>query len=142
MRVRAGEGEWWLGKVWRVNQCLDSAVWASAVKLVNPEKQGINSAGGNRLGRGALEACCPQPQCHATGLLGPAAPHPTPYPSKASSRHCLTYYVQTDLCSNTHTDIQKTCTTAHQYIIAVVRLEGLREKSEGVFTGAYWFQCN
>lgn len=27
-------------------------------------------------------------------------------------------------------------------IIAVERLEGLGEKSEGVFTGPHWFECN
>lgn len=46
------------------------------MKLVNPEEQGISSAGGIRLGRGALGTRCPRPQCHAAGLPGLAAPPP------------------------------------------------------------------
>lgn len=88
------------GVVLEVNWCLDSAVGASAVKLVNPEEQGINSAGENCRSRGALGVRCRRPQCRATGL--PQQPPPL---YKTSSRHCLTQYVETDLCSSTHIDM-------------------------------------
>ena len=65
-----GDGCWGLG--WRLNRCLDSAVGANAVKLLNPEEQGISSAGVNCRSRGALGACCPRPQYHAAGLPGTA----------------------------------------------------------------------
>lgn len=68
--LRAGEGELWLWHVQRVNQCFDSAVGARAVKLVNPEEQGISSAGGVELPQqgGSGSPLSPRPECHALGL--------------------------------------------------------------------------
>lgn len=67
-RDDGGRGVVVAGVLLEVNWCLDSAVGDSAVKLVNPEEQGISSAGENCLSRGALGVRCRRPQCHATGL--------------------------------------------------------------------------
>ena len=139
---------WWLGKGWRLNGCLDSAVGASAVKLVNPEEQGISSAGGKRLGRGALGTRCPRPQCHAAGLPGMAAPPPPPPQppvaplTKLAPGSVWPSTLETDPHSYTQA-YKRHAQTAHQFITgAAERLKGRWEESEGVFTWAHWFQCD
>lgn len=112
-----GGGKWWLGKGRGVDGCLDSAVGASSVKLVNPEEQRISSAGGNRCSRGALGARCPRPRRHAAGLPCwlPSSPSFLP-PSKTSPRLCPTQYVETDPHTNPHKYIKDMhCNTPVHY---------------------------
>lgn len=59
-----------------MSRCLDSAVGASAVKLVNPEEQGISSAGGEpprQGGSGSPLSPTTVPYCKGT-RAGHAAP--------------------------------------------------------------------
>ena len=94
MSLRAGEGELWLGHVQRVYQCFTSTVGVRAVKLVNPEEQGISSAGGEAASAGVSGSpLSPRPQSHALGLWGLAdLPPPLPpiTPQKTFPRHFLT----------------------------------------------------